>query len=79
MSQPTIEEEPEEEATGEVMAMEEVEVAGKPAAEVVMDEDTTMQEVPEAVPMAEASGRTVGGCDKDVAYGCSRGFAGRAV
>ena len=48
-----IEEEPEEEATGEVMAMGEVEVVGKPAAEVAVDKDATMQDVPEAAPMAE--------------------------
>ena len=54
MSQPTIEEEPEEEATGEAMATGEVEAAGKPVAEVVVDEDATMQDALEAAPMAEA-------------------------
>ena len=54
VSQPTIEEEPEEEATGEAMATGEVEVAGKLAAEVVADEDATMWDVLEAAPMAEA-------------------------
>ena len=49
----TIEEEPEEEATGEAMAMEEVEVAGEPAVEAAMDEDTTMQDAPEVIPLAE--------------------------
>ena len=53
MSQPTIEEELEEEVTGEAMAMGEVEAAGEPAAEVVADEDTTMLDAPEAAPMAE--------------------------
>ena len=38
VSQPMIEEEPEEEA----MATEEVEVVGEPAAEVAVDEDATM-------------------------------------
>ena len=51
--QPTIEEEPEEEAMGEVVAM------GETAREVTMpevatDEDTTMQDVPVVVPVAEA-------------------------
>ena len=53
VSQPTIEEEPEEEATGEAMATGEVEAAGEPAVEVVVDEDATMQDAPEAAPMAE--------------------------
>ena len=54
VSQLTIKEESEEEATGEAMATGEVEVAGKPVAEVVVDEDATMQDAPEAAPMAEA-------------------------
>ena len=53
MLQPTIKEEPEEGVTGEVMATGEVEAAGEPVAEVVVDEDATMQDVPEAAPMAE--------------------------
>ena len=51
VSQPTIEEEPEEAATGEAMVMEEVGVAGEPAAEAAVDEDAAMQDVPEAVPL----------------------------
>ena len=51
--QPTIEEEPEEEATGEAMATGEVEAVGEPAAEVAVDEDATMQDALEAAPMAE--------------------------
>ena len=54
MSQPTIEEELEEEAMGEAMVMGEVEAAGELAAEVVVDEDATMRDMPEAAPMAEA-------------------------
>ena len=42
MSQPTIEEEPEEEAMGEAMVTEEAEAAGEPAVEAVVDEDATM-------------------------------------
>ena len=49
-----IEEEPEEEVTGEAMVMEEAEAAGKPAAEAVVDEDTTMQDMPEVALLAEA-------------------------
>ena len=52
--QPTIEEEPEEGATGEAMVTGEVEAVGKLAAEVVVDEDATMRDVPEVAPMAEA-------------------------
>ena len=54
VSLPTIEEETEEEVTGEVVVMEEAEVVGEPVAEVVVDEDVTMQDVPEVVPLAEA-------------------------
>ena len=36
------------------MATEEVEVAGKPVAEAVADEDATMQDALEAVPLTEA-------------------------
>ena len=50
----TIEEEPEEEETGEAMAMGEVEATGEPVVEVAVDEDATMQDAPEAAPMAEA-------------------------
>ena len=53
MSQLTIEEELEEEAMGEAMVTEEAEVAGKPAADVAVDEDATMQDVPEVVPLVE--------------------------
>ena len=53
MSQLTIEEEPEEEVTGEAMATGEVEAAGEPVAEVAVDEDATMQDALEAAPMAE--------------------------
>ena len=53
MSQLMIEEELEEEATGEVMVTEEAEAAGEPVAEAVVDEDTTMQDTPEVAPMAE--------------------------
>ena len=42
MSQPTIEEEPEEEAMGEAMVTEEAEAAGEPVVEAVVDEDVTM-------------------------------------
>ena len=48
MSQLMIEEEPEEEATGEVVVTEEVAVVGEPVAEAMMDEDTTIQEPPVA-------------------------------
>ena len=54
VSQPTIEEEPEEEATGEAMVMEEVGAAGGPVAEAAVDEDATMQDALEVVPLAEA-------------------------
>ena len=40
--------------TGEAMVTEEVGAVGEPAAEVAVDEDATMQDVLEAVPMAEA-------------------------
>ena len=49
MLQLTIKEEPEEEA----MVMEEVEAAGEPAAEAVADEDATMQDAMEVVPLTE--------------------------
>ena len=52
MSQLTIEEELEEEATGEALVMEEAEVVGKPVAEAVVDEDMTMQDVPEVALLA---------------------------
>ena len=64
MLQPTIKEEPEEEATDEVAVTEEVAAAGKPAVEVVVDEDATMQDalavalVAEAVWSAEATRMT---------------------
>ena len=45
--------EPEEEATGEAMVTEEVGPVGEPVAEAVVDEDAIMQDVLEAVPMAE--------------------------
>ena len=54
VSQLTIEEEPEEEATGEAMVTGEVEAAGELAAEAVAEEDTTMRDAPEAAPRAEA-------------------------
>ena len=54
VSQPTIEEEPEEEVMGEAMVTGEVEAAGELAAEAVADEDATMRDAPEAAPMAEA-------------------------
>ena len=54
VSQLTIEEEPEEEVTGEVAVTEEVAVAGKPVVEVAVDEDMTMQDVPAVAPVAEA-------------------------
>ena len=50
----TIEEEPEKEVTGEVMVMEEAEAAGEPVVEVVVDEDVTMQDMPEVALLAEA-------------------------
>ena len=49
----TIEEEPEEEATGEAMVTGEVEAAGELVVEVVADEDATMWDTLEAAPMAE--------------------------
>ena len=53
VSQLTIKEELEEEATGEVMATEEAEVVGEPVAEAVAEEDATMQDVPEVAPLAK--------------------------
>ena len=50
MSQPTIEEELEEEA----MVMEEVEAVGEPVVEAVADKDATMRDAPEADPLTEA-------------------------
>ena len=64
MLQPTIKEEQGEEATDEVAVTEEVAAAGKPAVEVVVDEDATMQDalavalVAEAVWSAEATRMT---------------------
>ena len=50
VSQLTFEEELEEEEAGEVVAMEEIAVAVEPVAEVAVDEDATMQDMPAVVP-----------------------------
>ena len=54
MLQPTIEEEPEEEATGKVVVTEEVAVlAVEPVAETAADKDAMLQDVPAVVPVAK--------------------------
>ena len=52
MSQPMTVEEPQEEATGEVVETEKVAVVGEPAMEMVADDDAMMQDAP-VEPMAE--------------------------
>ena len=54
MSQPTIKEELEEEAMGEVAAMGKIAVAGKPVAKMAVNKDTTMQDVPAVVSVGKA-------------------------
>ena len=54
VSQPTIEEEPEEEVTGEVVAMGDIVATGEPAVEVATDKDTTMEDAPAVALVAEA-------------------------
>ena len=74
--QPTFEEEPEEKVTGEVVATEEVVVVGKPAAEVVVDEDATMQDT---CGCAGGQSGTISRSNEDDAKGCHKGIAGNPV
>ena len=53
MLQPTIMEELEEEEIGEVVETEEIVAVGEPVMEMAVDEDTTMQDAPVVVLMAE--------------------------